>query len=52
MSAYLERNDMNFIMQQDNDLKHTANITKDFIWGGKVKCFRLTKSPDLKHVKD
>ena len=37
LSANLRRNvskriAKNFIMQQDNELKHTANRTKDLIW--------------------
>ncbi|KAI3371326.1 hypothetical protein L3Q82_023946 [Scortum barcoo] len=33
-----------FIMQQDNDPKHTAKTTKEFIRGQEVEGFRLAKS--------
>lgn len=38
----------NFIMQQANDPKHTANATNDFITGKQWKILdRPTQSPDL-----
>ena len=53
LSGNLQRNaskliSRSFIMQQDNDPKHTANTTKDFIRGGKWKVLDWpSQSPDL-----
>lgn len=35
------------IIQQDNEPKHNAYTTKDFIRENRVKSFRLSQSPDL-----
>lgn len=37
----------NCIIQQENDSKHTANITKDFIRGKRWKVFSLARSINL-----
>ena len=56
LSAKLRRNaskliGRNFIMQQDNDPKHTANKTKDFIRGKKWKVLDWpSQSPDLNPI--
>ena len=40
-------------MQQDNDLKHTANATKDLIWEKKWKVSDWpSRSPDLNHIEN
>ena len=57
LSANLQRNaskliGRNFIMQQDNDPKHTANTTKDFIREKKWKVLDWpSQSPDLNPIE-
>lgn len=49
LSSNLQRNasrlvGRRFVMQQDNDPKHTANITKGLHRGGKMEGFRLAEA--------
>ena len=41
----------NFIMQQDNDPKHTANTTKQLHYAEKMESFKLAISPPEEEIE-